>query len=111
MIGVVGVGDVTACLESVEAMPQVENVVRISAPYKFVSKEFRKGKTRIKVQRHGDRRRRICGDGGPVLGGIAKSRSCERRKAWRKRARNCCAAARSSRGLRRTIFRAWKKKD
>jgi 3-deoxy-7-phosphoheptulonate synthase len=49
VIGVVGLGDVTACMESVEAMPQVENVVRISAPYKFVSKEFRKEKTRIKV--------------------------------------------------------------
>src|SRR5215831_12840652 len=49
VIGVVGVGDVTACLESVEALPQVENVVRITAPYKFVSKEFRPGKTRIKV--------------------------------------------------------------
>src|SRR5467141_3483615 len=49
VIGVVGVGDVTACLESVEAMPQVEKVVRITAPYKFVSKEFRPGKTRIKV--------------------------------------------------------------
>ena len=49
VIGVVGVGDVTACLESVEAMPQVEKVVPISAPYKFVSKEFRPGRTRIKV--------------------------------------------------------------
>jgi 3-deoxy-7-phosphoheptulonate synthase len=49
VIGVVGVGDVTACFESVEAMPQVEKVVRISAPYKFVSKEFRAGKTRIKI--------------------------------------------------------------
>ena len=49
VIGVVGVGDVTACFESVEAMPQVEHVVRISAPYKFVSKEFRKEKTRIRV--------------------------------------------------------------
>src|SRR6266702_566268 len=49
VIGVVGVGDVTACLESVEALPQVEKVVRISAPYKFVSKEFRKEKTRIRV--------------------------------------------------------------
>src|SRR5215813_6079163 len=36
VIGVVGVGDVTACMESIEAMPQVDNVVRISAPYKFV---------------------------------------------------------------------------
>src|SRR6201998_2464431 len=49
VIGVVGVGDVTPCLESVEAMPQVEKVVRITAPYKFVSKEFRKGKTRIRL--------------------------------------------------------------
>jgi 3-deoxy-7-phosphoheptulonate synthase len=49
VIGVVGVGDVTACMESVEAMPQVEKVVRISAPYKFVSKEFRPGRTRIRV--------------------------------------------------------------
>src|SRR5229473_1861913 len=46
VIGVVGVGDVTACMESIEAMPQVDNVVRISAPYKFVSKEFRAGKTK-----------------------------------------------------------------
>src|SRR5215471_11285022 len=49
VIGVVGVGDVTACLESVEAMPQVEKAVRISAPYKFVSREFRPEKTQIKV--------------------------------------------------------------
>ncbi len=49
VIGVVGVGDVTACLESLEAMPQVEKAVRISAPYKFVSKEFRPEKTRIDV--------------------------------------------------------------
>jgi 3-deoxy-7-phosphoheptulonate synthase len=49
VIGVVGIGDVTPCLESVEAMPQVEKVVPISAPYKFVSKEFRTGKTRIKI--------------------------------------------------------------
>jgi 3-deoxy-7-phosphoheptulonate synthase len=49
VIGVVGVGDVTACLESLEAMPQVEKAVRISAPYKFVSREFRHEKTRIRA--------------------------------------------------------------
>jgi 3-deoxy-7-phosphoheptulonate synthase len=49
VIGVVGVGDVTACMESVEAMAQVEKVVRISAPYKFVSKQFRAGRTQIRV--------------------------------------------------------------
>ncbi len=49
VIGVVGVGDVTTCLESLEAMPQVEKAVRISAPYKFVSREFRPSKTVIKA--------------------------------------------------------------
>ncbi len=49
VIGVVGVGDVTACLESLEAMPQVEKAVRISAPYKFVSREFRPVKSQIQV--------------------------------------------------------------
>jgi 3-deoxy-7-phosphoheptulonate synthase len=49
VIGAVGTGDTTACLESVEAMPQVEKAVRISAPYKFVSKEYRGERTRIRV--------------------------------------------------------------
>src|SRR5580700_4436674 len=50
VIGAVGVGDVTACLESIEAMPCVERAVRISAPYKFVSREFRPLKTEITVR-------------------------------------------------------------
>jgi 3-deoxy-7-phosphoheptulonate synthase len=49
VIGVVGVGDVTACLESLEATPGVERAVRISAPYKFVSKEFKKERSVIKI--------------------------------------------------------------
>jgi 3-deoxy-7-phosphoheptulonate synthase len=52
VIGIVGVGDVTACLESIEAMPGVEKAVRISAPYKFVSREFRPEKSRIRVNGH-----------------------------------------------------------
>jgi 3-deoxy-7-phosphoheptulonate synthase len=36
-------------MESVEALPQVDSVMRITAPYKFVSKEFRHGRTRIRV--------------------------------------------------------------
>src|SRR5690349_6096901 len=49
VIGVVGVGDVTACLESLEATPGVERAVRISAPYKFVSREFKKDHSAIRV--------------------------------------------------------------
>src|SRR5437870_11572007 len=49
VIGVVGVGDVTACLESLEATPGVESAMRISAPYKFVSREFKKEHSVIKV--------------------------------------------------------------
>lgn len=52
VIGAVGIGDVTACLESLEAMPGVEKAVRISAPYKFVSREFRPAKTQIRVNGH-----------------------------------------------------------
>src|SRR5262249_52288933 len=50
VIGVVGVGDVTACLESLEAMPCLEKAVRISAPDKFGSREFRPAKTEISVR-------------------------------------------------------------
>ncbi|MGH9665787.1 MAG: 3-deoxy-7-phosphoheptulonate synthase [Bryobacteraceae bacterium] len=49
VIGVVGIGDVTACLESLEAMPGVEKAVRISAPYKFVSKEFRRERSQVRA--------------------------------------------------------------
>jgi 3-deoxy-7-phosphoheptulonate synthase len=52
VIGAVGIGDVTACLESLEAMPGVEKAVRISAPYKFVSREFRPVKTQIRINSH-----------------------------------------------------------
>ena len=52
VIGVVGVGgDVEACLESLEATPGVEKAMRISVPYKFVSKEFRKDRTIIRAGR------------------------------------------------------------
>ena len=49
VIGAVGVGDVTPCLEMLEATPGVESAVRISAPYKFVSREFKAERTRIRV--------------------------------------------------------------
>jgi 3-deoxy-7-phosphoheptulonate synthase len=49
VIGAVGVGDVTACLESLEAMQGVERAMRISAPYKFVSREFRPERSVIRV--------------------------------------------------------------
>src|SRR6202047_3673829 len=49
VIGVVGVGDVTVCLESLEATPGVERAMRISAPYKFVSKEFKKERTQMRI--------------------------------------------------------------
>lgn len=58
VIAAVGVGDVTRCLESVGSNEAVESAVRISAPYKFVSKEYRRERTRIPV-----------GEGGTVIGG------------------------------------------
>ena len=49
VIGVVGIGDVTACLESLEATPGVERAMAISAPYKFVSREFKPERTAVKM--------------------------------------------------------------
>jgi len=49
VIGAVGRGDVTPCLDSLEAMRQVEKAVPISAPYKFVSREFRSENTVIRI--------------------------------------------------------------
>ena len=49
VIGVVGVGDVTNCLESIQAAPGVESAMRISVPYKFVSREFKRERSVIKV--------------------------------------------------------------
>jgi 3-deoxy-7-phosphoheptulonate synthase len=49
VIGAIGVGDVSPCLEALEAMPQVEKAVAISAPYKFVSREFRREPTVVRV--------------------------------------------------------------
>ncbi|MGE5647129.1 MAG: 3-deoxy-7-phosphoheptulonate synthase [Acidobacteriota bacterium] len=49
VIGAVGTGDVTECLEQIQVMPGVENAVRISAPYKFVSREFQREKSRIRI--------------------------------------------------------------
>src|ERR1044071_5447676 len=64
VIGIVGVGDVTACLESVEAMPGVEKAVRISAPYKFVRREFRQERTAVRVRDH-----EIGGDNFTIMAG------------------------------------------
>jgi len=50
VIAAVGVGEVTHCLDSLEAAPGVESAVRISAPYKFVSRQYQSDKSRIRVE-------------------------------------------------------------
>lgn len=49
VIGAIGVGDTSVCLEALDAMDCVEKAVRISAPYKFVSLEFKKSRTVIRI--------------------------------------------------------------
>ncbi len=49
VIAAVGIGDVTHALESLNASPYVENAVRISAPYKMVSKEVKAEHTIVPV--------------------------------------------------------------
>lgn len=50
VIGVVGVGEgVDSCLEAVRCLSGVEKAVRITAPYKFVSREFKPKRTTVTV--------------------------------------------------------------
>ena len=49
VIAAVGVGDVTHCLESLHATEGVESAVRISVPYKFVSKQYKPDHTQIPI--------------------------------------------------------------
>ncbi len=50
IVGAVGVGgDLSACIDALTAMPQVERALPISAPYKFVSREFRQTRTVVKI--------------------------------------------------------------
>ncbi len=49
VIAAVGIGDVTHCLESIGSYDAVESAVRISAPYKFVSRQYQSEHSRIRV--------------------------------------------------------------
>lgn len=49
VIGAIGVGDTSACLDALSAMDCVEKAVPISAPYKFVSREFKSTPTVVKI--------------------------------------------------------------
>lgn len=50
IVGVVGVGpQVQDCLDAVRSLDCVENAVRITAPYKFVSRQFKPEKSAIRV--------------------------------------------------------------
>jgi len=49
VIAAVGIGDVTHCLESLQAAPGVESAVAISAPYKLVSRQFQRERSRVQV--------------------------------------------------------------
>ena len=89
----------------------VQEVVRISEPYKLSSRTWRKEKTIVQargVDIGGDRRRR---HGRPVHDRERAVSSSRPRAAWRGPARACCAAAPTSRAPRRMPFRAWAWKD
>ncbi len=69
VIGAVGIGDVTGCLESLRAMTQVERAVRISAPYKFVSREYKESPTVISIPVKGRRPVEIGGEEFVMMAG------------------------------------------
>lgn len=53
VIAAVGVGDVTHAIESLASAPEVESAVKISVPYKMVSRQVKKDRTVVKVANGG----------------------------------------------------------
>ncbi|MCL5774998.1 MAG: N-acetylneuraminate synthase family protein, partial [Patescibacteria group bacterium] len=47
VIGAIGAGDTSVCVQTLESMDSVEKAVPITAPYKFVSREFKNRRTTI----------------------------------------------------------------
>ncbi|MCL5009150.1 MAG: 3-deoxy-7-phosphoheptulonate synthase [Patescibacteria group bacterium] len=47
VIGAIGTGDTSVCLQTLESMDSVEKAVPISVPYKFVSREFKNRRTTV----------------------------------------------------------------
>ena len=68
VIGAVGVGDVSETLDVLAQMPGVEKAVRISAPYKFVSIQYRPSPTAVELS-VGSKKVRIGGDQFVMMAG------------------------------------------
>ena len=92
-----------------EGMPGVDRVVPISRPYKLASLELDHNEpSSFEVER--PRRRRqpdVLPDRRAVHGRVARADARRSRARSRRPAPRCCAAARSSRGRRRSRSRGW----
>ena len=91
---------------NLRAYPGVADVVRISAPYKLVSRENHPAMSTVDVEWCADRAGHVHADRRTVRGRDAGA-DAGRRARWRRPpARRCCAVAPTSRGHRRTHFKA-----
>ena len=103
VLGVVGAHKVDP--ELIGILDGVHEVLRITEPYKLVSRTFKPDDTVIAVGRRADRRRRGDRHGRAVLGRDREQVDAIA-AAVKARAPRSCAAARSSRARRRTPSRA-----
>ena len=96
---------------NLRSMPGVQDVYRISDPYKLVSLQHHPERSTVHVGPAGQPGRRSARRRSPSSPDRARSSPPSRRSRrprWpRPRAPGCCAAARSSRAPRRTPSRAW----
>ncbi len=106
VIGVIGTGFPPDLLETLEVLPGVDRVTRITRPVQA-------GQPRLSTPRHGrrgrrraGRRARVRGHGRAVLGREPRPARARPPAAWPRPAPRSCAAARSSRARRRTPSRA-----
>jgi hypothetical protein len=104
------VGDVASLDQrEFELMDGVQEVVRVSEPYKLASRTFKRENTVVDVDGC-----RIGGKDVVVMAGpcpIENENNCSRpRGPWPAPARRCCAAEPTNRGLRPIRFRGWASK-
>ena len=92
-----------------EVLDGVQEVVRITEPYKLASRTFKRGEHRHRHRRPPHRRRRSDRHGRAVLGRDRGAGRGDRAGGRAPPAPRCCAAARSSRAARPTASRAWAK--
>ena len=103
------VGDTSKVdMDLVASLDIVESVKRVREPFKCCNRDFHPDDTGDRRQGREDRRRQLLHDRRPLLGRVGGADRRRGQGGQGRRARTCCAAARSSPAPRPTTFQGLK---